>query len=252
MHSFTFIELSGVWNRFTQVLASMVLFLVLGKIRYWQLLTRRLVLARLLPFCCQSSTVWSRQTPTRELGPSVSSSHPPGLIFCLNVSKCLKLHISWELHLSMVWFSNQCARIILCISMVKNCFVLIYPNSETKQLWNFCRLGCLLDEWCLLSGNWRSKSTTRRGNLPRARWSRAWWPTEAPASSPASSTKPASCRGAATSWSQLLAGYIYAVLWFSAILAWSILLWSYPRLDIVSCRSELNMMYFLPWLWFML
>ena len=29
-------------------------------------------------------------------------------------------------------FSNQCARIILCISMMKKLFVFIYPNSETK------------------------------------------------------------------------------------------------------------------------
>ena len=29
-------------------------------------------------------------------------------------------------------FSNQCARIILCISMMKKLFVFIYPNSETE------------------------------------------------------------------------------------------------------------------------
>ena len=136
-----------------------------------------------------------------------------------NVWKCIKLHISWELHLSMVWFSNQCAKIILCISMMENPSVCIYPNSETSivRISAFSvSLDGQPDELCLLSGSWRSKSTTRRGSLPRVRWSRALWPTEAPASS----TKPVSCRGAATSWSRLLAGSILCNTQFIAISVW--------------------------------
>ena len=33
-------------------------------------------------------------------------------------------------------FSNQCAKIILCISMMEKLLVFIYPNSETKPVKN--------------------------------------------------------------------------------------------------------------------
>ena len=55
-------------------------------------------------------------------------------LFCMSQPSFAKSTFLGNYAIQWFQFSNQCARLILCISMMENFIVFIYPNSETEPM----------------------------------------------------------------------------------------------------------------------